>query len=474
VNAKAEYSFLKNGISSMIDSRISTSPDIDSADVTKDILSTISDTEPVTQETAVQAGKALPAEYVVYGNVTIVGERASLDTKVVRTDRNDHPMVFSRQIDTIQDIIPAAGSVADEIREAILQQGGRTGRSFFSGAGTPATTINRLEIDDQITGLCTGDIDHDGKEEIVVISDHDVSVFHVQEDQFVSVTEYTGESHHRYLSVDVADLNQNGMAEIYISCEHSGSGSLESFVLEWDGKQLAPILQGQGWYFRINHTEKGNRLFGQQKGISTPYTEAIYPLSWKDKMLVPGEKEAVPENIMVFGFVTKEADDVHTASAIAFDSNDRLCFIDANGGILWKGDTSYGGREAFIKSIVDQDQTSGGRYYLPQRIIPLADQKKYMIVVPWNESSSGRLFQKFRRYTRSCFAALALDEAGLSIEGKSKQLSGYISDFCIADINNDGRQEMVYALVTDRGMLFRSGKSYITSDNLESLFPGRR
>ncbi len=238
--------------------------------------------------------------------------------------------------------------------------------------------------------------------------------------------------------------------------------------MEWDGKQFSPIIQDQNWYFQVVRTEKGNQLLGQKKGISYAYIPEIYELAWNDTTLVTGRKKLLPDDMMVFGvsngFVGQNKDLV-----AAFDSRDRLCIIRETGIVAWKSDVPYGGREKFVKTIENNQKNEGERFYLPQRTFSIDIEEKPIVIVPFNDSSSGRFFQKFRSYSNSRFLLFAWDGMGPSVSRRSQDLSGYMSDFCVADINNDGLEEMVYALVTERESAFRSAKSYIATEDLSEF-----
>jgi TolB-like protein len=478
INAEKDMEYLQKGVSEILESRLAGIQDI--MVVSPVAKADVQDFEKLTThpEKIRDIYKEKNMDYIVYGSITIIGKRVSMDVKVVNLSGDQNLWSFFRKIDTIDDLIPTIENISNEIGNKVFKS--RVPGKTIPSSGEldhvtqqqkkkeKASLWKSSELPIQIVGIGAGDIDANGNMEIVAASGHDIHIFHIQGNEVVHHGEIKGEKYHSYLSINVADINKNGTAEIYISCENSRSGSLLSFVVEWDGKQFSSVIQDQNWYFCVVRTEKGNQLLGQKKGISSAYIPEIYELLWKEATLVTGEKKLFPDDTMVFG-VSNGFTGENRGLVAAFDSGDRLGMIRETGSVAWKSDVPYGGREQFVKTIEDYQKNEGERFYLPQRIFSRNMEGKPIVIVPLNDSSSGRFFQKFRNYSNARFLFFTWDGMGLSIIKKSQDLSGYVSDFCVADINNDGLDEIIYSLVIERESAFRSGKSYIATKDLSEF-----
>jgi TolB-like protein len=482
INAETDRQYLQKGISGILESRIA-----GMKDVVVVSSESVAGYEGLTKHTFRPeeirgVGKKQDIDYTVYGSLTIIGKNASLDVRVLKTSENQKPWYFFRKIDTMDDLIPATEDIAGEIEKTLFS-------SATQGKVVPSSTIaddihlqkhkkkshrrQSRNLPIQIIGLGSGDINGDGNTEIVAASNHDLHIIRLQENDLISKGEIKGEGYYKYLSIDVADINQNGIAEIYISCEHSVSGSLASFVVEWNGTYFSPIIQDQNWYFRVIRTKNGNQLLGQKKGISEAYISDIFELFWKNSSIMIGKELLLPDDIMVFG-VSKGFTGENKDLVAAFDPNDKLCMINASGSVAWKSNIPYGGKESFVKTVAQHRKNTGDRFYMPQRTFSLDFEKIHTVIIPFNESSSGRMFQKFRNFHTARFISLTWDGNGLSVNRKSKELSGYVSDFLIADLNNDGLEELTYAIVKERESAFRNPQSYITSVELSDFFVNRQ
>ncbi len=82
-------------------------------------------------------------------------------------------------------------------------------------------------------------------------------------------------------------------------------------------------------------------------------------------------------------------------------------------------------------------------------------------------SSVGRVFKHLKLFTSSEIYNLEWDGMGMAENWRTKKINGYIADYCIKDIDNDGKPEIVLALVLSVGASLRD-KSVIVVYKLES------
>ena len=87
-----------------------------------------------------------------------------------------------------------------------------------------------------INGVAIGDVDGDRKLETVVITPHVVMIYRSEQKKFFKTHEMAQSNQKYFIGVDVADINDNGYAEIFVTSLNSLKNSASSFVLEYDGK----------------------------------------------------------------------------------------------------------------------------------------------------------------------------------------------------------------------------------------------
>ena len=129
--------------------------------------------------------------------------------------------------------------------------------------------------------------------------------------------------------------------------------------------------------------------------------------------------------------------------------------------LIWKSEDVYGGSNNYIENIANKANPTDSdkeRYaYANLRILTLdtnKDGKKEIIIVK-NLSSSGRIFKKLKLFTASEIYNLEWDGMGMAENWHTKKINGYVADYCIKDIDNDGKPEIVLALVQSTGVSLR-------------------
>jgi hypothetical protein len=83
-----------------------------------------------------------------------------------------------------------------------------------------------------------------------------------------------------------------------------------------------------------------------------------------------------------------------------------------------------------------------------------------------NLSSVGRIFKNIKLFTSSEIYNLEWDGMGLAENWRTKKINGYVTDYAIKDIDNDGNLEIVLALVQSTGASLRD-RSVIVVYKLE-------
>ena len=97
------------------------------------------------------------------------------------------------------------------------------------------------------------------------------------------------------------------------------------------------------------------------------------------------------------------------------------------------------------------------------------DGKKELIVVK-NQSAVGRMLKNLKVFTSSEIYDLEWNGLGFGENWKTKKIHGYVVDYQIKDIDNDGQDEIVMALVLSVGATIKSN-SVIASYKLSPAQP---
>ena len=504
VNAEKDLSFLKDGIVDMLSSRLYWEGKINiiNRQVTEKAAAAIGG--PLNETKAREMGTGLGADYVLFGSLTVFGNSVSIDAKMVDVSGKKQTLTFFNQSQGMDEVIPGINLFASDINEKVFARAMPSQKAPVTSQAPQAQTdvranpeklvaggfsetdetysqqtapgqefipIQRAHQSGQfwksqdfrnlINGIALGDVDGDGKIETVVITPNEVQIYRFENNRLVKIKDKLSESRYEnFIGVDVADINGNGYAEIFVTSLNDLKTNLNSFVLEYDGQNFKKIVNESRWYYSVvTLPERGKVLFGQrQEGISAdPFAGAIFEMAWQDADYVPENKILPSKKANLMGFAFGNAMNTGQDVAVVYDKNDYIRIIQPSGEIVWTSSERYGGSTlSFILPKIEPD--SENVMYFPM-CIHIADfnaDGKYEVIAVKNHDVTKRLLERFRKFTNAQIEVLSWDGLGLASVWETRKISGYIRDFEIGDFNNDGKAELVAAVITKEGPLMTS------------------
>jgi len=504
IHSEKDLTFLQNGIRDMLSTRLASEGKVVLVDTeeTRQILKKLSG--PIDRQSAVELGKRLDADYVIFGSLTFFGESISTDARFIDIRQNKPLIVFSQSGKSHDDVISHIDLFAGRINEEVF---GRTTHTTYAPSPRPRpeasadhrehpekllTGDNEIEITDsvpqtispkntfkiwksrrfntQIKGMSIGDVDEDGRNETVFISDGNVFIYRRMNGKFEKIGEVKEDTYNTIIGVDVADINKNGKSEIFVTGLHKKTRRLKSFVLEWDGTGFVKISKGLNWFFRVLNTpDRGDILLGQKGGTGRNlFFGNIFEMKWESGIYAPAERQILPKGINIYGFAYGDVLNNGKEMIVAFTKKDRIRILARNGVEEWRGADPYGGSSTYLEYPSETDTKKMEHYYLKQRlyITDLDKDGKNDVIAVKNDEFAGRLFQRFRRYKSGHIELLTWDNIGLQTKWKTSKISGYISDYTIGDHDNDGQDELVFSVVAKGAGITGKGKSFIVSQEL--------
>lgn len=524
IHAEKDLAFLRKGITAMLSSRLTDLGKVTVIDqsAANPILKELP--AELNRETAAEAGRRAGADYVAFGNLTVFGDSISTDARFVETAASTLLVTFNETGQSQGDVIGHVNRFAAEVNARVFGRASDTAdaappapsapapvdpdqenpeKRIYSGDGgmrlqaTPTDTditgarlwrSRRFSM--KVVGVALGDVDGDGAIETVLGSDREVAIYRSKEGRFVKTADTATEADFICVAVDVADINANGREEIFLV------GRTEKYwpktvVLEWDGSRFETVQVLTGWFYRIQRDpQTGRKVLYGQKG-STQQTDlgipdAVSPvvkgplhrMAWIEGGYSPQEAYPIPDEGSVFGFAYGDVTGDGIEDWVTYTDNELLQLSTAGGREDWTSSEPFGGNYNFLishgtyrtrqqlSSSINPDPLPMEVFFVPQRIL-LADfdgNGRNEVLVVQNADVTRGFMQRSRSYRDGRFECLTWDNVGLQAKWRTRKFSGFISDFYLGDFDNDGQEELVFAVVKKLGdAITGESKSYLVS-----------
>ncbi|MGB8334303.1 MAG: FG-GAP-like repeat-containing protein [Desulfobacterales bacterium] len=514
INAEKDLTYLQNGIFDMLSSRLAEPGKVQVLSRGEVDNALAGAAGPQDETAARNLGKKLGTDYVLYGSLTMFGDSLSIDAKMVDVTGAKPPVAVFSQSPDVGGIIPAIDRFATDINARVFDRG--TTGAAVAAAPVPAAPQPGTQDDSRahpeklyqrgetqvspfitpkdlvlqspnmwkspnykylINGMAIGDVDGDGKSEIVVVSPDEIYVYRLQEGQLREITRQDVGSERYNIGVDVADINGNGRAEIFVTALTRPKNVVRSYVKEFDGKAFVEIAHDLPWFFRVTDLPaRGRILLGQESRLYAPYRGGLYEMQWDGGAYVPGNPIITPrEQVNVLGVALGDVLNAGEETLVAIDRDNRIVIASPSGEALWISGDKYGGSTLYVNGEKTDQGQEENPIYLPTRILVRnsPDDKGKSQVIAVNNHEIMNMHWNRRDFTSAQIDAFAWDGVGLAPAWSTRKMTGIISDVQIADFDGDGRQELVIALVTKTGSIaLTTPKSTLIAYELEAMSPG--
>src|SRR5512139_1652050 len=227
IHSEENLDYLREGINDILTSRITVQDRIVVIDRSL-VERALYEEKPtrLDEAAATKIGTRVGADYVVLGSITKVGNYISLDARMICLTEEKPPLTAFTQHKGIDDVMVKIGDFAQDIGFKILGRritAGRTGeqrpkRGSIEKLGRDSIDFKKSQtFGFEIKGLDIGDVDGDKKNEVVIMDDHNLYVFKYNGEKLSLFQKIEQGNEHNFLTLDVADVNHNGHAEIIVT-----------------------------------------------------------------------------------------------------------------------------------------------------------------------------------------------------------------------------------------------------------------
>lgn len=488
IHAAADQAFLKQAVMDMLYTRLSGEGRTVVIESQAPMAESPAGSTPLPDAAAVERGRAQQADYVLVGSLTLLGDAVSTDARLLRTSDQKPLVTFNQSGQGQGAVIEHVDALAARIKQDVFlaaavpqpAPGARPAAPPPPAALAPALgELAYWKSDNfktEISSLAIGDLDGDDRNETVFVDRSTLYVYRYYGKSFELIETLPDKTHNAYIRVDVADINRNGKAEIFVTNYISSQKRLQSFVLEWNGSSYETLSEKSDWYYRVAQDAAGNqRLLGQKGGSGDSivsirdalFQKEVFELQWQSGQYVPKAPYKLPGGMIIFGHVFGYLTDKKQPKIATFSEDNYLTLLNADGEKEWQSDEPYGGSPQFFEVPNPDDSKRIEHFYLPQRIyITDFDRDGANEIIVVKNHDAARALSRTKVYKEGVIECLSFDAIGAQLKWQTRKISGYISDYALGDFDNDGKNDLVFVAVAKQKSILSSGLSGIVAASL--------
>lgn len=331
-------------------------------------------------------------------------------------------------------------------------------------------SVTSQELAYEIRDLATGDLDGDGRVELVALNPSQLVIYRWTGKSLELLFEEEASSRRNYISADAADLDGDGRAELLVN-DAFGYG-VSAAILQHDGRRFVRRDLPRDHYFRILGAEVGApTLVGQRRGDGAePFQGRVYRYEWRRGKARRGEALWTPDRASIFDLQLYRAAD-GTLELAALSPTGHLRLFRGHEEV-WSSQQDFGGTKLRVaeKNPAPLQSSSGEEKIetpIPGRIVPLAGVTggggpvpAFALVV----NEKGSFIAPRWSFSKGSVVALAVEGRVTRELWRTATFEGYIAAQRVADLGpasgGVAGRALLVAIDLQKG-LFRAARSVV-------------
>jgi len=486
VNGPEKFAYLSQGVQDMLLTRLTWTGKFEPMD--KGAIDQKIKAAPRSEADAKAALSALKADYVIFGSMTIAGDDASLDVKVMDAKGQIVPKTAQTKLNTL---IPAMEDVAKAINAQVFKRPDvavdpKTGRPMEPvNQMNPDFVVNQNSANQQVylnpnfryagntdspgtwrsqtlpfsaNGMAIGDLEGNGKNVVAIITASEIHVFRWQDRQLAEVAKYELSKRITLVRASIVKVNPaDNVARLVVS---SFMDKLpQSFIFRLEGNKLVPEVERAPWYLAAVKLPPRfqPQLVGSRGDRREVFKGGVYEMSVVNGALVANTRVPAPDKVNPFNFAFLPEESGY--KLIFADDDDHLNVVSGRSDVIAKTEEQYAGSSMGVEhdSLMpptaqpNENDYLWSYYYIPLPLVPVVLGKTPQLLVSRNISIASQFFENFRYFSQGEIHALAWDGVGLNLKWKTRRIKGTIVGYDVADLENQGTQSLVVCMNTYPG-----------------------
>ena len=337
------------------------------------------------------------------------------------------------------------------------------------------------------TSMCVGDGDGDGKNEVFLLTKNGLEAYRYDNGKLRFLQKLDLSSSTEYIRLEMVDLDRDGIQELvvgsyymlYTKLTNAPEGTVKSHIISFKDGKFKFLVKNYNKFLGVLRMPPTFMpiLAAQAKGVRNLFDSKVYEAYFKNGEVVLGQVIPIPENGSVYGTVYYP--DGLGYKYVVLDDFHRLKVFSQTGERLYSSDQDTYNSSGIVVTISERPVGMGTGladsepvgYNIPFRMLVanLTQTDKYELLVNKDLSIFGQVFGRFNYYSQGEIHSLVWDGVGMNLAWKTRRIKGQVSDLALADLNNDGKKQLVVMINTfPGGMGFSRRKTVVLAYDLET------
>ncbi len=509
VNAAEDLDFVSGAMVEMLSSRIGSSGGVEI--VRPGPIGSAPD-----DRVAAEVGKKLKLDYVLYGSLTVLGNSVSVDSRLFDVTSGKSSTFFAEG-SGLDSVVSMADKLSGDVVRA-LSPAPPVARPAASPAPPPAPPAGAVKgvtgvtegvtavavpvtptaasspgdpfiikaeeakpgfwksarFDGSFIAIVAADLDRDGVKELFLVGRTGITVAVIKDSRLKIFKKLRAPSGVQYIGASAFDSDGDGVEELYLSGVRGLSA--HSTVLEFKDNRYMATVTGIRWLLRTVTLSGRVQLVGQGFRESDGFYGSLRVLKRAGgKLIDSGPFEIkLPRGADLYRFAYFGMGGFGPGGEpglVVLDERGYLRVYKKKGAAwtqYWKSPEYYGGTLNYIES--DPDGAEDTRFrpvagaFFPADLD--SDGREELIIRRNVPGGIGRHIARPGSFAKGSVMAIEWDGEFITEKWRTKEVSGYIADFFIDDLDSDGTPEVVMLVAEKKSTLSGKIKSYILSYKL--------
>ena len=352
----------------------------------------------------------------------------------------------------------------------------------YQGAGAEdGSRLRTQRLSYNMVDMAVGDFNGDGKNEVAILSDHDLRIYAWPANgQLKLLGETVVSRSNNNFSMRAIDLNRDRTMAIVVATTEEASNRPYSFIYSFKGNKFSTVAERIPYFVSVMRVPPtyAPTLVGQAWDSLKLFAPGVRIMTKQDGKFTLGTRIDLPTGATVFNCVWLPAGKNGKGEQLVMLTEDeRIKLFQGHGNTLvhttmerYSGSATGMDHYKGMPGLgIDKNYQLPGKYYAPMRLIAadIGNTGDYTLLVNKPISTAAQFFDRYRFFPQGEIHALYWDGVGLGLKWKTRRIRGSVAEIDLADVNNDGILDLVVGLNTSPDLGIGSRQCMITAYPLD-------